>query len=726
MRHFALLLSLAATASVTAQSTSWVNYVPQLVVQDITSDGTAVWLATQGGLVNIDVATQERTWYNRSNSGLPSNMVRAVSLGTDGDLWAATDAGVAHFDGTTWETYRPDNSPLPWPSVQGIAIGPDGEVWMFSAFSAVLAKLEGTQWSTIDCGAFAQCMTVADNGDLFVGTTMSGLLRYDGSAWTSYTTGNSGIPNNAVYKARFSAAGLLYLRCGVDLVTFDGSTFTSHPIPVSASYSSNVEHIHVAGDGTCYVTTSAYYFPQPNPTDLLYPRCLRLDGSSWGDLHHYGFPSLPEGPMGPITVDGGGVLWTGASRFYSRTGTTWAQEEFASNAPGQVSISSVHAAADGKVWAAGNYATTENRYRFNAGAWSVYMPMQAQLFTINDIIGDNDNNAVLATPNGVFWGDGFNWNVFNTGNAPLPTNYIERLYMDNNDALWVIPENGGILKYDGTWTSYTTANAPLSSNDVNSIAQHSDGTYWIGTGNGAAGGGGISRFDGTNWTTWTPANANLPFNIFVPDISIASNGTPWFLLDRIGDLDLVARFDGTDFVLQDALNSSLPQNLYCLIIGPDDVPFVGTSFDGLKYRMPGENDWSTFDITNSGIADNSVLDLSRAPNNDLWIATGGGVNRLTVDFFEGINDEVPGNKGLLLAPSIVDDQLYLSLDIATADKTSIEVTDAGGRIVHRADARVLPAGRSQMGIDTRELAPGSYVLTLRGTVLRSARFVVQH
>jgi ligand-binding sensor domain-containing protein len=721
MKHILPLLPLAINSIVLAQTTTWVNYTPQIEVRDIASNETSVWLATQGGLVHIDVLTGIRTWYNRSNSGVPANYVHAVALAENGDLWAATAGGLAHFDGSTWTAYRPDNAPLPDPVLYDVAVGPNGEVWMQCGNGSTLLKLDNGTWSIVDCGVIGtKSLAVASNGHLYMGTSSAGLMRYDGSSWVAFHTGNSNLPSNQVPRVNIAPSGLVYLRSGTELVSFDGNTFTPHPLPVSTEYSSNVEHIAVTDNGTCFVTTSAVYLAPP---EMLWPRCLRLSNGVWLDIHHVGYPNPPLGPMGPIGAVNDFDIWTGSNRLASYTNFDWAQEEYESSAPGQVSIISLHATPDGEVWAGGAYATTANRYVFDGTAWSEFN--SGQLITINDIITDAEEEPILATPNGVLWADGFDWTTFNTGNSPLPSNYIEQVFMDNDGALWVVPENGGILKYNGSWTTYTTANAPLSSNDVNSIAQHSDGTYWIGTGNGASGGGGVSRFDGTNWTTWTPANANLPFNIFVPDIAIASDGTPWFLLDRIGDLDLVARFDGTDFVLQDALNSTLPQNLYCLIIGPDDVPFVGTTFDGLKYRQPGENDWSTFNIANSGIADNSVLDLSRAPNDDLWIATGGGVNRLTLDFVESISDASGVGEGLLLAPNIVDDQLQLSLDMPAADKTSIEVTDAGGRLVHRADARLLPAGRSHLSIDTHGLAPGSYVLNLRGEVLRSARFVVQ-
>ncbi|MBK9176081.1 MAG: hypothetical protein IPM46_07030 [Flavobacteriales bacterium] len=726
MKYLVSLLPCAFALSASTQTTTWVNYVQQTSVRAIQSNDEAVWLGTHGGLVRIEVATSTRTFFNRSNSGLPDNQVNAIACDASGELWIGTAAGIAYHDGISWETYRTDNSGLLQPPVDQVAVGPAGEVWMHGGTGGTIQKLQGGSWLDVDPGVIGiQALAVDASGILWVATSMAGLLRFDGTNWTTFNTGNSAIPSNNIIRVTIAPSGTILLRCGVELVTFDGSVFTSYPIPVDPMYSSNVDQLTVAADGICYVTTSAYYYPQPNPTNVLFPRCLRLVGSVWDDLHHYGYPGFPEGPMGAIALDDTGTLWTGASRFYSLTNGIWAAEAYASNAPGQNSIGCLHAAPDGKVWAAGSYSTTNNRYVFDGVAWSEFNG--GQLITVNDIITDPDGEPILATDIGVLWADGVAWNSFNTGNSPLPSNFIEKLFLDDDEALWVVPGNGGLLKYDGNWTTYTTANAPLSSNDVNSIAQDPIGVYWIGTGNGAAGGGGISRFDGTNWTTWTPANSSLPYNSFVPSIAIASDGTPWFLLDRTFEPDVVAWFDGNDFVQYHTFNSSLPQNMTCVVMGPSDVPFVGTPFDGLMYRPIGASDWSAFTISNSGIATKSVQDISLAPDGDLWIAAGtGGINRLTVDFFEAMDDVATGTSGLSIAPSIADASADVLLTLDATERVVLEVIDANGKVVRRSGTSTAPAGTLRRRIDTSMLANGSYTVVVIGSTVRTARLVVQH
>jgi signal transduction histidine kinase/ligand-binding sensor domain-containing protein len=82
-----------------------------------------------------------RTW--QSEDGLPGNVVRSISQGSNGFLWVATAEGIARFDGTTFH-------PIPHPAGDtGRRNGffrtfatPDGSIWV-STFRGGLLKVEG-------------------------------------------------------------------------------------------------------------------------------------------------------------------------------------------------------------------------------------------------------------------------------------------------------------------------------------------------------------------------------------------------------------------------------------------------------------------------------------------------------------------------------------------------------------------------------------------------------
>jgi streptogramin lyase len=65
----------------------------------------------------------------------------------------------------------------------------------------------------------------------------------------------------------------------------------------------------------------------------------------------------------------------------------------------------------------------------------------------------------------------------------------------------------------------------LASNQVWSIAIDGSGNKWFGTF-----GSGVSKFDGTNWTTYNTFNSGLPGD-YVFAIGIDGSGNKWFATD---------------------------------------------------------------------------------------------------------------------------------------------------------------------------------------------------
>ena len=109
------------------------------------------------------------------------------------------------------------------------------------------------------------------------------------------------------------------------------------------------------------------------------------------------------------------------------------------------------------------------------------------------IILPSDNIlSIYITPEGVQWfgtdagiarHSGYNtlenWTVY-TMQDGLVDNYVQAIYGDGKDNLW-IGTKGGISVFNGSsWISYTTEDG-LSSNQVLAIAIDQDGVVWIGT-----------------------------------------------------------------------------------------------------------------------------------------------------------------------------------------------------------------------------------------------------
>ena len=86
-------------------------------------------------------------------------------------------------------------------------------------------------------------------------------------------------------------------------------------------------------------------------------------------------------------------------------------------------------------------------------------------------------------------------------------------------------DGGGVSRYDGkSFTTYTTAQG-LANNSVLSIAEDKSGNLWFGTD-----GGGVSRYDGKSFTTYTSAQGLA--NSIVRSIFEDKSGNLWFGTNR--------------------------------------------------------------------------------------------------------------------------------------------------------------------------------------------------
>ncbi len=104
----------------------------------------------------------------------------------------------------------------------------------------------------------------------------------------------------------------------------------------------------------------------------------------------------------------------------------------------------------------------------------------------------------------------------------MASKYVQSMVVDGSDNKWFGTLNG-VSKFDGTnWTTYNTSNSGLASNDVYSVIVDGSDNKWLGSF-----GSGVSKFDGTNWTTYNTINSGLPDD-FVYAIAIDGSGNKWF------------------------------------------------------------------------------------------------------------------------------------------------------------------------------------------------------
>jgi alpha-tubulin suppressor-like RCC1 family protein len=500
------------------------------------------WIASQINGIILRIGT---TWtnYTSANSGLPSNFINDIAVDGLNNLWIATTAGLTKFNGTTWTTYTSLTS------LNSIAIDSSNGVWVAND-AGVLYKFNGTDYNLIFQGGVNKILKIANNtvychsGDALMTFTTAGTLiaiQYQNNScladyqlnaldvdsnnkvWiafngngiqnftncVSYTTANSGLPDNSFSTLRTQTSGIIWagtLQLG--LVKMTPSTNTC--IPPTNFLSTNV---------TSTTATLNWTAPTPATTSYIYlyntsPTLGGIDGgttttsanltglipnadyywwvasvcgntqSDWVLGGFFGTPSLPTGCWQKINgglsravaIKSDGTLWTWGDNFASQIGCSCVGNKLVPYQLGTsidwktVEQGSIHTLAlknNGTLWAWGqaSYGKLGN------GSTSATLTAPTQIGTANDwkVVAAGFEHSAAIKNNGTLWtwgrnnfgqlgignlvdkniptqvGTGTDWK-----NVVMSTSSNYTLAIKNDGTIWAWGNNGGGQLGDGT------------------------------------------------------------------------------------------------------------------------------------------------------------------------------------------------------------------------------------------------------------------------------------
>ena len=186
MKNALLLLYLIYFQSqIFGQNQDFLNYTYGDDIKDIAFQNGTAWIATTGGLVVYDPMTDESTFMNRSNEGLPLNHINSIKFDENGTLYVGTQIGLAINDGQEWNLKNPpyDGNPDSYrQAFRAIEFDDDGNAWLLGR-EGHLWKFDGLNWTRFDeealFGGNLQKLKKAPNGTMWVSRYSSefGLFR---------------------------------------------------------------------------------------------------------------------------------------------------------------------------------------------------------------------------------------------------------------------------------------------------------------------------------------------------------------------------------------------------------------------------------------------------------------------------------------------------------------------------------------------------------------------
>ena len=373
----------------------------------------------------------------------------ALITDASGDVWIGASNGFWRCDGDSLIAYDITvGQDRQW--VTGLAGDSRGRIWysLNSYYDIGLRYYDGGTMGDVffDTGVLyndVSALAVDARNALWIGTyyphlmgtfpVFGGVTRYDGSAWTHFTSGDSG-----------------YGSCRFETITIDGNdTVWCGLVWNGVSAYDGVSwrrFLFTAPDGSYYnFTASSIAFED--------------DGTGWFALGGNGVARYDGSEMTVLTEDDG--------------------------FPADI-VNAVAVDRDGVVW----FASGGDVLAYDGSTWETFSTeMLIPYPLISEIAVDIDNTKWIAypgfdygnepVPGGLVRYDGRTWTTF-TSDDGLPSDYVNTVAVGHDHDIWV-GTNGGVARYDGEhWQRWSVVDG-LADNVVRSIAVDHDGIVWIGT-----------------------------------------------------------------------------------------------------------------------------------------------------------------------------------------------------------------------------------------------------
>jgi signal transduction histidine kinase/ligand-binding sensor domain-containing protein/CheY-like chemotaxis protein/HPt (histidine-containing phosphotransfer) domain-containing protein len=419
-----------------------------------TPDG-ALWIGTADrGLVRFAGGTVK---VFRAGEGLPSDRIRAVTAGPDGDLWVGTDQGLGRFRTGAWTTFTTRDG-LPSDTVHSLLTDRDGLLWVGTqrglcrfregaweklpprdgvspaAVLSLFEDAEGALWVGSDTGGLRRLRDVAfttltlggeltnvwsvyqDREALWFGTEDRGLLRLQEGRITRYTVAE-GLPQDHVRSILQDRRGDLWVGTGGGLCRLRNGRIEKTWTRRDGLPHDYIRVIYEDRDGALWIGTEG-----------------GLARWSRGGLRAVDpRQGLPRVRVNAVARDPGGTLWVGTAAGLFRT----VGNRFERLAAPTVPIFSLYADREGALWFGTNRA---GLHRLRDGRLTVFRQRDG-LFedTAYQIFEDREGRFWMSCNRGIYRVRKADLEAFADGRIPL----IPSASFDDTDGLKSAECNGG-------------------------------------------------------------------------------------------------------------------------------------------------------------------------------------------------------------------------------------------------------------------------------------------
>ena len=644
-RLLALTIMLCISDSTLLAQSNWKVYMSEGTINCIEVQGDSLWLATEGGIVLYNLSTGATRYYTSADGIAQNKSQRALAITGDGTVACGgiyDGISVLHPGSQRWTKYfNNSNSAFFYNAmfVDGLAFDSKGTLWIadgngssvtmntfptplnarrvtesqivkvdsndnvwFSTYTGLLriaANGQSITYDTLDglnCSGGVSDIVVDGKGLVWV-TNGVGAAVYNGTAWKSFTSSNSSLPQGNVGRLALDKYGNAVVMVDSSFWAFRNNTwqeFTALPNLDGATVSSvgwdALGHLFVAVTPHTLIQSCQVVWPSP----ILY----RFDGNTWSKVP-VEVGKLPLGEATRTVIDRTGRIWVQTmGGLFMFDGPSWKrmtpqiQDTTLSTSFGALAVDS-----SGTIWIGGSFysisgrgwgaAFHESLLSFDGNKWTSWNlpPDSSGKAGISEIFVDSKNNKWIAFGSCAYKLDGENWikypNVTSFGDILAPVKFL----VDSSGIIWYA-SGDTLYNFDGI-TTKTYPSGVGSSIRSKNIGVAPDGSYWVVFGNL---GSSLGKFKNGTWTIY-----NYPGPFYTtykawddPRIYVQPNGTVWVGTDGTG----LWSFDGNHWNNYTYLNSD---------IGCQFISDIAIDRRGNKWMVSGNWENSVMVFNENGV-----------------------------------------------------------------------------------------------------------------------------
>lgn len=366
-----------------------------------------IWIGTfDEGLFFYDGANW--TNYTDTNSGLQGHFIYSLAVHPNGGVWLSTNAGINRFFGGNWTLYSTANTPMLSNSVTSIRFDdqnvawftgpeglnrlqldvmqvldtascplttqpvydqlqtPDGTHW-FASYTGLFRLANGI-WSRLTIPGSQQQLRSLDQdsqGNLWLAARYDGVIKYDGTSFTQYTSQNSPLPTDEIKSVAVDAQDRVWIASSSSgLYRLQGTTWYTWTTANSALPTNQLTMVEV--DELDNVWVNAY--------DSLdeYHGLVRIAEDYWTIYPYYdNLPDtgLPSPWVRDVKHHNGGIWIATASGVARLEGDQWTYYDTDNCAIPSNNVVRLDFDEYGNLWLA---TLSEGIARFANGVWTTY------------------------------------------------------------------------------------------------------------------------------------------------------------------------------------------------------------------------------------------------------------------------------------------------------------------------------------------------------------------